>query len=447
MNFVGIRLASLIFVSLLISIGLVDNSQVFADHFLYKFGSAGSAPGQFGSVQNIVVDSSGNIFVGDGANSRIQKFDSKGQFLLQWEIVNPIGDVNEGNGVPHLAMGINPNGNVYVGTGVNESIIQIFSPEGNFISEWTDPFDGWAYSIHLVPDFHGISGIVFDSNGNIFVANGNHDQISKFSSSGEFLTWWGNDYEEWKSTENGKFGRLLDIATDSSGNVYAIDYDNNRIQKFSNTGQFIKKWGTEGTGDNQFRWPTAISVDSSDFVYVTDSDKIRKFDSDGNFIGSWGASPSTGEDRFRPVWAIFADSNKVYVGNSNPPEIKIFGQEIFVEPSDTDNDGIADNNDDCPTQPETENGYQDSDGCPDKRDGGDNSLWIVIGIIGAAIAGGIGFVVYRKKSSDGTAGSTDTSPMTSSSTDLEKGKKCNVCGTIIPNGQNVCPNCGDTYST
>lgn len=32
---------------------------------------------------------------------------------------------------------------------------------------------------------------------------------------------------------------------------------------------------------------------------------------------------------------------------------------------DTDGDGIADNNDACPTQKETFNGYQDSDGCPD----------------------------------------------------------------------------------
>jgi len=32
---------------------------------------------------------------------------------------------------------------------------------------------------------------------------------------------------------------------------------------------------------------------------------------------------------------------------------------------DTDGDGIADANDACPTQPETYNGYQDGDGCPD----------------------------------------------------------------------------------
>lgn len=34
-------------------------------------------------------------------------------------------------------------------------------------------------------------------------------------------------------------------------------------------------------------------------------------------------------------------------------------------PKDTDGDGIPDVNDACPTQPETINGYQDSDGCPD----------------------------------------------------------------------------------
>ncbi|WP_181691824.1 hypothetical protein [Natronomonas sp. LN261] len=34
-------------------------------------------------------------------------------------------------------------------------------------------------------------------------------------------------------------------------------------------------------------------------------------------------------------------------------------------PSDYDGDGIVDSNDRCPTRPETENGFQDSDGCPD----------------------------------------------------------------------------------
>lgn len=34
-------------------------------------------------------------------------------------------------------------------------------------------------------------------------------------------------------------------------------------------------------------------------------------------------------------------------------------------PNDYDGDGISDSTDKCPTRPETENGFQDSDGCPD----------------------------------------------------------------------------------
>lgn len=34
-------------------------------------------------------------------------------------------------------------------------------------------------------------------------------------------------------------------------------------------------------------------------------------------------------------------------------------------PADYDGDGIDDSTDRCPTRPETANGFQDSDGCPD----------------------------------------------------------------------------------
>ena len=41
-------------------------------------------------------------------------------------------------------------------------------------------------------------------------------------------------------------------------------------------------------------------------------------------------------------------------------------------PKDIDNDGIMDNVDDCPKQPETYNDYQDEDGCPEKDTDGDS---------------------------------------------------------------------------
>jgi hypothetical protein len=46
---------------------------------------------------------------------------------------------------------------------------------------------------------------------------------------------------------------------------------NNRVQKFNNHGIFITKWGSPGSGDGQFQFPSHVAVDRSGHVYVTDS--------------------------------------------------------------------------------------------------------------------------------------------------------------------------------
>ncbi len=56
-----------------------------------------------------------------------------------------------------------------------------------------------------------------------------------------FKGMWGS-----RGSADGQFNNPRGIAVDSDGNVYVADSGNNRIQKFSRFGTFLKKWGGRG---------------------------------------------------------------------------------------------------------------------------------------------------------------------------------------------------------
>ena len=91
--------------------------------FVKKWGSRGTGDGQFSLPVTIIMDSKGNLIVNERGNSRVQKFDSNGTFLLKF------GSAGKGDGQftdpEHLA--IDSDGNVYVTDRKNNNI-QVFKP-------------------------------------------------------------------------------------------------------------------------------------------------------------------------------------------------------------------------------------------------------------------------------------------------------------------------------
>lgn len=64
------------------------------------------------------------------------------------------------------------------------------------------------------------------------------------------------------------------------GNVYVADRSNSHIQKFDGDGNFLQKWGSTGSGEEQLNLPNAVAVDASGKIFVADrfNNRIQTFE-------------------------------------------------------------------------------------------------------------------------------------------------------------------------
>src|SRR4051812_20163195 len=68
---------------------------------------------------------------------------------------------------------------------------------------------------------------------------------------------------------DGLFPQPTDVAWDSRGNIYITDgYVDSRVAKYDRNGDWVKQWGTKGSGPAQFNTPHSIVIDRDDHVYV-----------------------------------------------------------------------------------------------------------------------------------------------------------------------------------
>src|SRR5918992_324937 len=237
---VSAHLPCRILVLFLISIMLVSSSYLlplaYSQEFAYisTWSEFGTQETSLSSPEGIAVDSSsGNVYVADTANNRIQVFSSNGTFISKWGGGYAPRAINGSFDHPS-DISLDQAGNVYVADTANNRI-QVFSSNGTFISVLGR--DGGANGTLRSPE-----GIAVDSSsGNVYVADTANNRIQVFSSNGTFISKWGGGYAP--RAINGSFDHPSDISLDQAGNVYVADTANNRIQVFSSNGTFISVLG------------------------------------------------------------------------------------------------------------------------------------------------------------------------------------------------------------
>jgi DNA-binding beta-propeller fold protein YncE len=125
----------------------------------------------------------------------------------------------------------------------------------------------------------------------------------------------------------GRFDRPAGLDYDSSGILYVVDTNNNRIQKFDTEGNFLGMWGQYGKGPGQFDNPVSLNIDpTSGYLYISDAGnkRIVIFDKSGKYIGGWGADGGNDGEFERPVSVAFGDNGRVYVVDKDRGDIQIF---------------------------------------------------------------------------------------------------------------------------
>jgi len=195
----------------------------------------------------------------------------------------------EGKFCHPLGVAVDAFGNIFVCDAVGSKIKKV-SQQG-IVSTFAGKDAGYADGVGDQAKFAFPSGIVLDGKGNLFVAEWNNHRIRKVSQQGVVSTVAGSTpgFEDGIGTA-AKFHNPCGIALDSNNNLFIVEYHNCGIRKITPQG-VVSTFAGNGLygyadGDRvsaQFYYPTGITVDHQDNLYVADTanQKIRKITPSG----------------------------------------------------------------------------------------------------------------------------------------------------------------------
>ena len=165
------------------------------------------------------------------------------------------------------------------------------------------------------------TSVALDQAGNVYVADEWLNRISIFTKDGEWVGKWGTE-----GSGDGAIKSPSGMVFDADDNLLLVDSQNSRVQRFTKDGKFISSFGSQGSGDGQFNLPWGIDVDSDDYIYVADwrNDRIQKFTKDGAFLMAFGSSGSEPGEFNRPTGVAVDRTGMIYVADWGNERMQMF---------------------------------------------------------------------------------------------------------------------------
>lgn len=280
---------------------------------LTSWGGPGSDPGTFSDPNGIAI-AGDRVYVADSRNHRIQVFTRTGEFIEQWLVPDEGRPMN-------LDIG---GGRLYAADYWND-VIRVHALEGG---ELLHSIGGPGSEPGR---FRNPGGVAVGPDGHLFVADTFNQRVQKLRPDGSFVRQWGNTGETGHLFA-GRFNYPIDVAVADDGTLFVADGFNDRVQVFGPDGEFTHKWGgpfainIAGDGFGWFRIPTSIAVGprgESVFVADQENNRVQKFTRTGEFLTAFG-TPRDGPGYTESAVAIAADGT-LYTTNLIDNEVETWG--------------------------------------------------------------------------------------------------------------------------
>ncbi|MFN8383286.1 MAG: hypothetical protein U0V02_15180 [Anaerolineales bacterium] len=235
-------------------------SFLFANKVL-TFGSEGIGQGMFDNPRAIGVDAKGNIVVADSQDSRVQTFDSKGNFISSFTVKQ--------NGKPAFItnLAVSPDGTVYIAVGD----ILIFDESGKDLGSITSDIG------------HSFDSAVLGADGKLYTISFSDETIVRFNPNHSIDLEIPNSVSSITGDNRG----FPSLAVDGLGNMYVVS--RSAVIKYSPEGQFMDQFG--GSSENitvfeagKFVSPMGIAIDGYGRIFINDEFNLQVFDANGKYL-------------------------------------------------------------------------------------------------------------------------------------------------------------------
>lgn len=286
--------------------------------------SGDNGPGsraQLSHPDGVAIDAAGRVYIADYYNNVIRKVSTSGT------ITTVAGNTKLNHPID---VAVDSAGNLFVVE--QDSIVKKVSTNGTVTTiagngqlGYTGD-NGPAKSSGLCYP----NGIALDAAGNLYIADGCDNRIRAVSTTGTITTVAGNGSSGYSGDGGAATSAELDnpqgVAVDADGNIYIAELDN-RIRKVATDGTIVT---VAGNGDSiyigdggaatsaELGSPPSLAVGADGNIYIADTDnnRIRKLDSNGTITTVLGDTFPSTYDLNRPFGVAVDALGNVYAADT-----------------------------------------------------------------------------------------------------------------------------------